>query len=137
MTDAADSLPEDVATLQAMLRTERAARLAAESEAKLRTLQIEKLKYTIAKLRHQQFGQSSERGGILEQLELQLCELQENASEADAAAQLAAAAAASEKIKVQSFDRCKPARRPLPEHLPRERIVYPTPSACPCCGGAL
>src|ERR1700748_2062622 len=28
-------------------------------------------------------------------------------------------------------------RRPLPEHLPRERIVYPSPTACPCCGGAL
>jgi transposase len=134
MTDAADSLPEDVATLQAMLRTERAARLAAESEAKLRTLQIEKLKYTIAKLRHQQFGQSSERGAILDQLELQLSELQENASEAEATAQLAAT---NEKTKVQSFERCRPARRALPEHLPRERIVYPAPSACPCCGGAL
>ena len=29
----------------------------------------------------------------------------------------------------------KPARRPLPEHLPRERIVYPAPCACPKCGG--
>src|SRR5258706_10836084 len=134
MTSVVDSLPQDVATLQAMLLTERAARLAAENEAQLRALQIEKLKYTIAKLRHQQFGQSSERGAILEQLELQLCELQENASEAEAAAQLAAAKA---KIKVQGFERCKPARRPLPEHLPRERIVYPSPSACPCCGGAL
>src|SRR6266852_4962320 len=139
MTDAADSLPEDVATLQAMLLTERAARLAAENEAKLRALQIEKLKYTIAKLRHEQFGQSSERGAILEQLELQLCELQlcelqENAAEAAAAAQLAAAKA---KVKVEGFERRRPARRPLPEHLPRERIVYPSPSACPCCGGAL
>src|SRR6266581_2750464 len=101
MPDAADSLPEDVATLQAMLLTERAARLAAENEAKLRTLQIEKLKYMIAKLRHQQFGQSSERGAILDQLELKLCELQENASEAAAAAQLAAARA---KITVHGFD---------------------------------
>jgi len=81
MTDAADSLPEDVPTLQAMLLAERAARLAAESEAKSRALQIEQLKYTIAKLRHQQFGQSSERGAILEQLELQLSELQADASE--------------------------------------------------------
>src|SRR6266851_2030765 len=71
---------------------------------------------------------------ILEQLELQLSELQADASEAAATAQLAAAAAASEKIKVQGFERHKPARRPLPEHLPRERIVYPSPSACPCCG---
>jgi len=92
MTDTVDSLPDDVATLRAMLLTERAARLAAESEAKFRALQIEKLKYTIAKLRHQQFGQSSERGAILEQLELQLCELEENASEAAAAAQLIAKA---------------------------------------------
>jgi len=38
---------------------------------------------------------------------------------------------------VRSFQRRKPARRPLPEHLPRERIVYPAPSACPCCGGTL
>jgi transposase len=28
-----------------------------------------------------------------------------------------------------SFERRRPARRPLPEHLPRERIVYPAPSA--------
>src|SRR6266852_3451134 len=111
MTDAADSLPEDVATLQAMLLTERAARLAAENEAKLRALQIEKLKYTIAKLRHEQFGQSSERGAILEQLELQLCELQENAAEAARSEELAAAKA---KVKVEGFERRRPARRPLP-----------------------
>jgi transposase len=45
------------------------------------------------------------------------------------------AAAASDKITVPSFERRKPARRPLPEHLPRERIVYPLPAICPCCGG--
>jgi len=134
MTNVVDSLPQDVATLQAMLLTERAARLAAEDEAKFRALQIEKLKYTIAKLRHQKFGQSSERSAILEQLELQLSELQENASEAEAAAQLATP---RETVKVEGFERCKPARRPLPEHLRRERIVYPSPAACPCCGGVL
>ena len=79
---------------------------AAENEAKLRALQIEKLEYTIAKLRHQQFGQSSERGALLAQLELQLSELQENASEAEAAALLAAEKA---KINVQGFERRRPA----------------------------
>src|ERR1700747_3308214 len=44
-------------------------------------------------------------------------------------------AAARKKITVQAFERRRPARRALPEHLPRERIVYPAPSACPCCGG--
>src|SRR3954447_25087996 len=43
-------------------------------------------------------------------------------------------AATIEKITVPSFERRKPARRPLPEHLPRERIVYPAPLVCPCCG---
>ena len=45
--DADDSLPDDVTALKAMLRAERAARLAAEAEAKARTLLIEKLKLTI------------------------------------------------------------------------------------------
>jgi transposase len=107
---------------------------ALESEAKHRALLIEKLKYMIAKLRHERFGQSSERGAILEQLELKLADLQEDASEADTVAQLDAVEA---KIAVRSFERRAPARRPLPAHLPRERVIYPVPSACPCCGGVL
>ena len=101
-----------------MLRAERAARLVAEAEAHAGTLLIEKLKLTIKKLRHEQFGQSSERGALLDQLELQLADLEENAAQAETAAQMAA-----EKIAVPSFERHKPARRPLPEHLPRERLV--------------
>ena len=128
--NADDSLPDDVITLKAMLRAERAARLAAEAEAQARTLLIEKLKLTIKKLRHEQFGQSSERGALLDQLELQLADLEENAAQAETAAQLAAA----ETITVPAFERRRPARRPLPAHLPRERIVYPAPSTCPCCG---
>jgi len=141
MTLAADSLPTDLAAAHAMILETRAALVvaearasAAESEAKHRALLIEKLKYTIAKLRHEKFGQSSERGAILEQLELQLAELQEDASAAETTAQLAAAEA---KIAVRSFERRMPARRPLPAHLPRERIIYPAPAACPCCGGVL
>src|SRR6202023_2301165 len=102
-----DSLPADLASAHAMILAQRAALLEAqakarnaEAEVRARELLIEQMKYTIAKLRHEQFGQSSERSAILEQLELQLCELQENAAEAEAAAQLAAAKA---KIKVQSF----------------------------------
>ena len=126
-----DSLPNDIITLKAIVRAERAARLAAEAEAQARTLLIEKLKITIMKLRHEQFGQSSERGSLLDQLELQLADLEENTAQTETAAQLAAA----ETITVASFERRPPARRPLPAHLPRERIVYPPPSACPCCGG--
>jgi hypothetical protein len=38
---------------------------------------------------------------------------------------------------VQAFTRRKPVRAPLPEHLPRERVVIPGLTACPCCGGRL
>ena len=134
-----DSLPTDLASAHALIIAQRqalsAAELratAAESEAQYRALLIEKLKFTI--LRHDRFGQSSERGALLDQLELQLADLEANAAQAEAVAQMATGAA-SEKMMVRSFERRWPARRPLPEHLPRERIVYPAPSACPCCGG--
>ena len=134
-----DSLPTDLASAHALIIAQREALsaaqarvTAAESDTQYRALLIEKLKYTIRKLRHERFGQSSERGALLDQLELQLADLEENAAQAEAAARMAAAA---EKITAPSFERRRPARRPLPEHLPRERIVYPAPLACPCCGG--
>jgi hypothetical protein len=47
---------------------------------------------------------------------------------------MATRAAASQKITVVAFERRKLARRPLPQHLPRERIVYPSPTARLYCG---
>lgn len=108
-----------------------------EAEVRVRELLIEQMKFTIKKLRHEQFGQSSERHTVLEQLELSLADMEEDASQTKTATQLAANTTAQAHIKVAAFERRKPARRPLPEHLPRERIVYPSPSACPCCGGVL
>jgi transposase len=104
--------------------------MAAEAEARARTLLIEKLKLTIKKLRHEQFGQSSERGALLDQLELQLADLEENAAHAETAAQPAAA----ETITVPAFERRKSVRRPL------RRICRASASSirrlrpCPCCG---
>jgi transposase len=142
MARSGDSLPDDVATLKAMLIASEAARIEAEAkarnleaEARARALQIEQMQFTIAKLRHEKYGQSSERGSMIEQLELQLADMEEDASEAETAAQLAAAKAAAQNIPVRGFTRRKPARRPLPGHLPRERIVYPGPATCACCGG--
>jgi len=136
-----DSLPADLASAHALIIAQRQALSAAEqraataeSEAQDRALLIEKLKFTIRKLRHDRFGQSSERGSLLDQLELQLADLEADEVQAEATAQMAAAAG-TEKITVTSFERHPPARRPLPEHLPRERIIYPAPAACPCCGG--
>jgi transposase len=78
---AADSFPDDIATLKAMLVAERTARFEAEAKAHARALEIAKLKFVIAKLRHQRFGPSAERGALIEQLELQLADLEETAAE--------------------------------------------------------
>ena len=139
MTRPTDEPLPDIEALKALIVAQCAAlRLAearaatAENEAKARGLEIEKLRHTIAKLRHERFGQSSERRALLDQLELQLFELEEVE-----AAEQASKPAEAPGVAVQSFHRRKPARRPLPEHLPRERVVHPAPSTCPCCGGSL
>jgi len=138
MTSKLDALPDDIETLKALLVAERAARMSAEAQARTRALEIEQLKFTIAKLRRERFGASSERGArLLDQLELQLADLEESVAEDEAAAEIAQPPASAVTTEVRGFARRKPARRPLPAHLPRERIVYPAPSACPCCGGAL
>lgn len=138
-----EPLPADLAEAHAMIIAERAARRAAEAEAtiaketkRVLDLEIERLKLEIARLRRQRFGTSSERSARLEQLELALTELQETAAQADAATELRAAERSPNPAHSAATLR-KPARRPLPEHLPRTRIVYPAPAACPCCGGAV
>ncbi len=35
-----------------------------------------------------------------------------------------------------AFTRKRPARKPFPDHLPRERVIVRGPGACLCCGGA-
>src|SRR5689334_19128634 len=134
------SLPGDLAAAHAMILAERAARLAAEERASAveaamsgARLEIERLRLLLAKARRERYGQSSERGAeLVEQLELQLAELEETAAEEDAAAELATPPAPP---GTRARPGRKPARRPLPEHLPRERIVYPAPCSCPRCGG--
>jgi transposase len=37
---------------------------------------------------------------------------------------------------VAAFERRRPARKPFPEHLPRERVVVEAPTSCTCCGSA-
>jgi transposase len=97
------------------------------SEAMIATLTLE-----IAKLRRALYGQRSERKvRLLDQLELQLEELEAAASEDDLAAEQAAHVPATQ---VRGFERRRPARKPFPEHLPRERVVITAPTRCGCCG---
>ena len=121
-------LPNDVASLKAML-------IAAVHKVDDLDAEIENLKLTIAKLQHVKFGNSSERtSALMDQLELQLGELVERRAQEKAADEIAAQATGPNTTKSEPPKRRVPARRPLPEHLPRERVVHPVPSACPCCG---
>ena len=66
-------------------------------------------------------------------MELQLEELEAAATEDELAAEQAAAS--QDARTVAAFTRKRPSRKPFPEHLPRERVVDPAPTACACCGG--
>src|SRR5215471_18501009 len=89
--------------------------LAQRSELDSRELEIESLKLLILKLKRMQFGPRSEKfSRDIEQLELQLEDLEANPATAGQQPAEAAAATRTEK------EPRKPARRPLPAHLPRE-----------------
>jgi transposase len=123
---------ETIDALTAALAAEREARQQAEARASGAEAMVAHYKLLIAKLRREQYGQSSERGRkLLDQLELQLEEAAASAAEDEAAA------VPSEDTAVRPFTRKKPVRAPFPAHLPRERVVIPGPVACPCCGGRL
>jgi transposase len=121
-------LPDDIAALKALL-------ILADRHARDLDAEIENLKLTIAKLQHERFGPSSERARLLDQLELQLGELIEHVAQAATADEIGAAQ--SPTSRHHKPPRRQPARRPLPEKLPRERRVEPSPTMCPCCGGNL
>ena len=88
------------------------------------------LELQIEKLKRDRFGAHSERSvRLIDQMELAFEELETQANDAEALAEVAAAKTTS----VTAFTRNRP-RRELPEHLPRERVVIPAPEACPCCG---
>ncbi len=133
---AADTpLPDDVEQLKAALLAERAARREVEARVVDAQAMIAHLKLRIAMFEQDRFGASSERGRkILDQLELQLEELETEIAEAKARA---AGESEGEKATVRAFTRAKPVRKPFPDHLPRERVVLPSPTACACCGGKL
>jgi transposase len=112
----------DREALKALVITTHQRLLSRESE-------IEHLKLVIAKLRRMQFGRRSEKvQRQIEQLELRLEDL-----EAKQAASQAKTESASNLLIVS-----RPARRPLPEHLPRETHKHESgETVCPDCGGQL
>jgi transposase len=126
-----EALPSDLASAHAVILAQREMLAAAQSEAKVRALEIERLKLQLAKARREHFGQSSERSKLLvEQLELAIEDLEETQAEEETKAEIAV----PEPSKAQ---RRRPQRGPrkLPENLAVERVVEPAPCVCGKCGG--
>jgi transposase len=146
-----EALPNDVEALQAalvMARTQARDAIAAAlaekdvlaaelalAQAKLSEDQvlIAHQKLRIARLERQIYGPHAERTvRLLDQMELQFEELAASATEDE----LAAEQAVAKTTTVAGFVRQRPSRKPFPEHLPRERVIVPGPTACACCGGS-
>jgi transposase len=126
VTNTPESLPDDIAALKRIIAEMAQDAVAARAE-------IAKLKFQLARYRRAEFGRSSEKlAHEIEQLELAIEGL-----EADQAERLAAASPAVAVVVESAAEAQKPARRPLPEHLPREEVRHPAACACPHCGGAL
>jgi transposase len=137
VTAAPDTPPDDIAALRAALAAEQLARREAEARASGAEAMVAHLKLLIARLKRDKYGASSERGRkLIDQLELELGELVAAASE-DAAKAEKAADKEGRLRRPDSPPRGQPVRAPLPAHLPRERVVLPSPAGCPCCGGKL
>jgi len=119
----ARDLPDDIETLK---------RLIIDQQTKLdeRDHEVEHLKLLIAKLRRLQFGRSSEKlDAKIGQLELLVEELEANRASREARTVELPAAKPEEKSR--------PARRPLPQHLPRETVEHAPACSCPDCGAAM
>ena len=143
MTNPFDSLPSDLAAAHALILAEQAARRrsearAARAEADLTHAQatassaealIARLKLEIEKLRRTLYGARSEgKERLVDQLEMQLEDVEADATEDELAAERS-----TSSTVVKPFERRRPARKPFPEHLPRERVVIPAPQRyAPC-----
>jgi hypothetical protein len=81
---------------------------------------IARLQAQLAKLRRMHFGRSSEQlASSVAQLELALEDLEEQQALTELNNAAPAAPIIGDEVR-------KPARRPLPEHLPRETVNHPT-----------
>ena len=134
------ALPDDVTTLKAVViaacaKADAVAAELANEQARRAddAALIAHMKLQIEKLKRDKFGPRSERTSrLLDQMAFELEELEGAATEDELAAEMAAA----QTTNVAPFTSNRPSRKPFPDHLPRERIVVPGPTACTCCGSA-
>src|SRR5262249_25008411 len=103
-----------------------------------KTLEAEKLKAQLAKLRREKFGASSERiARAIEQFELALEEVEAATAEITTSTVATSEAEALDvpPAAVGPAATDKQTRRQLPPGLPRRDIVHAPADACKACGG--
>ena len=120
----------DADALKSILRATHEELVSVQEQLLSHQHEIQHLTLLIAKLQRMQFGRKSEKiERQIEQLELKLEELEANRSEQ---------APPLEQPSPAPRTASKPARRPLPPHLPRELKTHePEQHCCPECGGTL
>jgi transposase len=125
-----NAVPDDVESLKRLLLERDATVHARDIELREKQQQIEHLKFQLAKLPRERFGQISERLEDAGQILLTFEALQ---------AALAAAAKAPEPMATRAPEKRRPIRRKnLPEHFERDdNVIEPEHCVCPDCGGAL
>jgi transposase len=120
------NLPSDAALLQQLVRDMAGVMERGEVELQRRGGEIERLQAIVKQLQRMQYGRRSERldpdqlALALEDLDADLARLAED-----------------RPVIVGKADAAPPARRALPDHLPRDEQRIDVDPVCPCCGGAM
>lgn len=135
------ALPNDTEALKRML-------VRSQAELLESRLMVEKLKLEILRFKRAKFGASSERLTELAQLELLVEELESEQASLNVGGLVgvldkpgASDFPAGESAQTDAGQRKRPARKPLPDHLPRETLVHQPSNiercACDGCNGVL
>lgn len=143
MTPNADALPDDSALLQAMVLGLRAQITGMDAANRAYEALVQALRVTIARLKKQRFGPSSEKiEREIEQLELALENLEAARAAADPSLEMDATEADETPVAgIAAPDLpLSPRRRGRPriaDDAPRETVVLDPGERCPDCGGVL
>jgi transposase len=129
VSNAIDTLPNDMDGLRALILAERAAHAAERDKLAARN---ERLEAIIAEIRRAHFGRKSERITD-DQLSLALDDLETALAKAETEDEKADPALKTERTKKR-----RASRNENLDHLPHDEVVVePDSKACPCCGGEL
>jgi transposase len=128
MSEGADQLPTDVATLQGLLVSARVERDAAIAERDQAVAQNHRLQHLLHQLQRMQFGRRSEKLDA-DQLQLAFEDVEQAVAATEAADDKHDPVGASERAQKRRAN-----RGALPAHLPRIHVtIAPEDTNCPCC----